>query len=55
MSKEEKAKMNSIWINREKRIISFEKEDGFQELPYKTYDEIFRFVVRKGNEGFGIQ
>lgn len=55
MSNEEREKMYSIWVNWEKRIISFEKEEGFQELQYKTHDEMFRFAIRKGNEGFGIQ
>ena len=55
MSKEEEGKMYSIWVNWEKRIISFEKEEGFHELQYKTYDEMFRFAIERGNEGFGIQ
>ena len=55
MSEEEGNQMYSIWVNWEKRIISFEKEEGFQELQYKTHDEMFRFAIRKGNEGFGIQ
>ena len=55
MSKKEEEKMYSIWVNWKKRIISFEKEDGFQELQYKTHEEMFRFAIRKGYEGFGIQ
>ena len=55
MSKEEEEEMYSIWVNWEKRIISFEKVEGFQELQYKTHDEMFRFAIEKGNEGFGIQ
>ena len=55
MSKEEEEKMYSIWVNWEKRIISFEKEEGFHELQYKTHDEMFLFAIERGNEGFGIQ
>ena len=55
MSKEEEEEMYSIWVNWEKRIISFEKVEGFQELRYKTHDEMFRFAIDRGNEGFGIQ
>ena len=55
MSKEEGDRVYSIWVNWDKRIISFEKEEGFQELQYKTHEEMFRFAIRKGNEGFGIQ
>ena len=52
---EEKALVYSIWVNWEKRIISFDKAEGFQELQYKTYEEMFRFAIERGNEGFGIQ
>ena len=52
---EEQEKVYSIWVNWEKRVISFEKATGFQELQYKTYDEMLWFAIRKGNEGFGIQ
>ena len=52
---EEKETVYSIWINWEKRTISFEKAEGFQELQYKTHDEMFRFAIERGNEGFGIQ
>ena len=52
---EDREEVYSIWVNWDKRIISFEKEEGFQELQYKTHDEMFRFAIRKGNEGVGIQ
>ena len=55
MSKKEEEKMYSIWVNWEKRIIPFEKEEGFHELQYKTHDEMFLFAIERGNEGFGIQ
>ena len=52
---EEKALVYSIWVNWEKRIISFDEAEGFQELQYKTHEEMFRFAIERGNEGFGIQ
>ena len=52
---EDREEVYSIWVNWDKRIISFAKAEGFQELQYKTQDEMFRFAIRKGNEGFGIQ
>lgn len=55
MRMEEREKVYSIWVNWEKRIISFEKVIGFQELQYKTYDEMFWFAIERGNDGFGIQ
>ena len=55
MRTEGEEKTVSVWVNWEKRVISFEKEEGFQELQFKTHDEMFRFAIRKGREGFGIQ
>jgi len=53
---EEKEKMKfSIWVNWEYRIISFQQVDGFEQLQFPTHEEMFRFAVEKGNEGFGIQ
>ena len=45
----------SIWVNWEKRVISFSQEDGFEELQFQTHEEKFKFAIERGNEGFGIQ
>ena len=45
----------SIWVNWEKRVISFTQEKGFEELTFPTHDELFRFAIERGNEGFAIQ
>ena len=45
----------SIWVNREKRVISFSQEDGFEKLQFQTHEEKFKFAIERGNEGFGIQ
>lgn len=45
----------SIWISWKRHIISFQKAEGFEELHYPTHDEMLRFAVTKGLEGFGIQ
>ena len=45
----------SIWVNWEKRVISFTEEDGFEKLRFPTHEEKFKFAVERGNEGFGIQ
>ena len=55
MSKEEEEKMYSIWVNWERRVISFTQENGFEELTFPTHDEKFQFAIEHGNEGFGIQ
>ena len=52
----EKEKMGcSIWVNWEERIISFQKAYEFEELQYPSHEEMLRFAIDKGSEGFGIQ
>jgi len=55
MEETEEKSVYSIWVNWERRVISFQKADGFEEIQYPTHDEMFRFAIEKGNEGFGIQ
>ena len=45
----------SIWVNWEKRVISFTEENGFEELRFPTHEDKFMFAIERGNEGFGIQ
>lgn len=46
---------HSIWINWGQRIVSFQKEFGFEELQYPTYEEKLRFATQKGFDGFRLQ
>ena len=55
MEDREEEKGFSVWVNWERRVISFTEANGFEELHYPTHDEMFRFAIQKGNEGFGIQ
>ena len=55
MELEVEAQIYSIWVNWEKRVISFSQEDGFEELQFQTHEEKFKFAIDRGNEGFGIQ
>lgn len=55
MEKREEETVFSIWVNWERRVISFTQAEGFEELQNPDHDEMFRFVIEKGNEGFGIQ
>lgn len=55
METEEEEKVHSIWVDWEKRVISFQKAEGFEELQYPTHEEMFSFAVEKGFAGFGIQ
>lgn len=45
----------AIWINWETRVVSFRKTEGFQELRYPTHEDMLRFAIERGFEGFGIQ
>ena len=51
----EKMDCYPLWINWEKRVISFHAADGFQKLEYATHEEMFSYAIKKGFEGFGIQ
>lgn len=45
----------SIWVDWEKRIISFREAAGFDKLVFPTHDEMFRFAVDKTMSGFAMQ
>ena len=55
MEDREEETVFSVWVNWKQRVISFTHENEFEELQYPTHEEMFRFVIEKGNEGFGIQ
>ena len=55
MEDREEETVFSVWVNWGRRVISFTRENEFEELQYPTHEEMFRFVIEKGNEGFGIQ
>ena len=44
-----------IWVDWKNRVISFSKENGFEELRFQTHEEKMLFAWEKGNEGFGLQ
>lgn len=45
----------SIWVDWEKRIISFRKAEGFEALRFANREEMLTFAVEKSTAGFGIQ
>ena len=55
MEEREEETVFSIWVNWERRVISFTQGNGFEELTFPTREELFRFAIERGNEGFGIQ
>jgi len=55
MEKDEKDNGFFLWIDRNRKVISFEEAKGFEQLCYPTHEEMFRFAIEKGNEGYGIQ
>ena len=44
-----------IWVDWEKRIVSFQEAAGFQRLAYPTHEEMFQFAIGKTMEGFAVQ
>ena len=55
MEVREEGTVFSIWVDWETKVISFSKENGFEELRFLTHEEKFKFAIELGNEGFGIQ
>ena len=44
-----------IWVQWEERIISFHKEEGFEEIRFSNRDELLLYAEEKSNSGFAIQ
>lgn len=44
-----------LWVQWEKKIISFHKEDGFEELHFPDQTELLHYALKKSNSGFAIQ
>ena len=55
METESELEVWPVWIDRERRIVSFQEAEGFERLEYPTHDEMFRFAVERTAEGFAIQ
>lgn len=56
MEKElEEAEKWPVWINWDRRIVSFEEAEGFERLEYPSHDEMFQFAIDKTMDGFAIQ
>ena len=54
MEEREEETVFSIWVNWERRVISFTQENGFEKLSFPTHEEKFKFAIDRGTEGFGI-
>lgn len=45
----------AIWVNWERKVITFRPEEGFEELRYHTREEMLRFAMKRIKEAFAIQ
>ena len=45
----------SAWIDREKKVVSFQQAEGFEEVEFSTHDEMFAFVIKQTESGYRIQ
>lgn len=48
MEEREEETAFSIWVNWERRVISFTQENGFEELSFPTHEEKFQFAIERG-------
>ena len=44
-----------IWVDWNRRIVSFQEVAGFEKLEYPSHDEMFQFAMEKTMKGFAIQ
>jgi len=44
-----------VWIDWDKRIVSFQEVKEFERREFSTHEEMFRFAVDRTMEGFAIQ
>lgn len=44
-----------VWVNREMRILSFSRLDGYEMVRFPTRRDMLLFAAEKGNEGFAIR
>ena len=44
-----------VWIDEERRIVSFHEADGFQKIPFASRESLLAFVIEKGYSGYRIQ
>lgn len=51
----ETEKTYSAWIDRESRVVSFEKVEGYAQIQFPTHEEMFMFVIRQTEHGYRIQ
>ena len=51
----EEIKTWPIWVNWNRKIVSFREAPGFERLDYPTHDEMFQFAIQQTMNGFAIQ
>jgi len=55
MEKTEEEKAFPVWVNWDRRVISFQEAEGFEVIYFQTHGQMLDFAVSKGTEGFGLQ
>ena len=46
--------IRTLWIDEKKRIISFQKLPGMQEMRFPSRDAMLAFAMEKGESGYRI-
>lgn len=54
-TEKEKRQVWPVWIDWDKRILSFQEVKEFQKQEFSTREEMFGFAVERTEEGFAIQ
>lgn len=54
-SEKEEVELWPVWIDWDRKIVSFQEEKCFDRLEFSTHDEMFQFAIKKTLEDFAIQ
>ena len=45
----------TVWMDWDRRIVSFREVKDFEKQEFSTHEEMFRFALERTMEGFAIQ
>lgn len=45
----------SLWINKEKEVLSFKEAEGFEGKTFSDHRQMMAYALKLGRSGYGIQ
>jgi len=47
--------VHALWVHHQRRVFSFQKIKGFQEIRFPTHAEMFRYAVGLTESGYRVR